>query len=443
MHKVLRWQPWTCAKCLRRQRRSISSIIEPASTRATRFEDAYIPGKTSTAVDDNILRDMFNNQSFWYKFSRSAKTTSGLIGNKYLSTPKGFQSFAEESLRQCKKLVDRTLAASTHDELRALPRDLDRLSDLLCRVIDLSDFIRSNHPDQKVQAAATASYSTMLQYMNQLNTMTGLNDQLKKATSIPEVRAEWSEEEKIVAQILMKDFAKSGIDLPGKQRQEFVALSNEISEVGTDFTTSMEPYQGTVVVHNTDLQGLSPTYLGNRPFGKNLRVPIYSPIARAIMGTVQNSAVRKELYIAERTASKRTIGKLERLLIRRAELANLTGYSSFAQMTLADKMSKTPTAVMNFLQSLHNSNRGSVEAESSQLAAIKHQLTKGIQELKPWDHNYLLNELYKTQTLAGTRIARSRLRENAKSYFALGHVMQGLFEAVPVFIWHSPRAQSS
>ena len=426
MHKVLRRQPWTCSRCLRRQSRTLSSISERPPAADTTLADAYIHNSLKSKGDNDALRDVFNNQSFWRDFSQSAKKTSGLIGNNYLTTPNGWQSFAEGSLVQCKRLVERTLTASTHDELKALPRDLDRLSDLLCRVIDLSDFIRSNHPDPRVASAATSSYSMMFQYMNELNTTTGLNDQLKRAWSTSEVRTQWSEEEKMVAQILMKDFAKSGIDLPEKKRKEFVELSNEIAEVGTDFTTQMEPHQSAVLIPGSELGGLNPSLLPKSPFGRKLRVPIYSSLARTILGSVRDSDVRKRLYIAERTASSRTIAKLERLLLRRAELAQLTGYSSFAQMTLADKMSKTPEDVGNFLQSLRNSNQGQVRSETSKLSEIMNRLTPGVREVKPWDHNYLLNELYKAEAAAGRRTSKSRLRENAKAYFALGHVMQGL-----------------
>jgi mitochondrial intermediate peptidase len=426
MQKALRRQPWTCANCLRIQRRWNSTVTDTPPTQDTRLADAYIHVASKSTADNNALREVFNSQSFWRDFSHSAKRTSGLIGNKHLTTPKGFQTFAETSLKQCKKLVDRTLAASTPDEFRALPRDLDRLSDLLCRVIDLSDFIRSNHPDARVAAAATASYSIMLQYMNQLNTTTGLNDQLKKAWAIADVRSQWTEEENMVAQILMKDFAKSGIDLPEKQRKEFVLLSNEIAEVGTDFTTQMEPSQSAIIVQGSQLEGLKPTLLQNFPAYKKIRIPIYSPTARAIMSSAHNPEVRKELYMAERTASKRTIAKLEQLLLRRAELAKLTGYSNFAQMTLADKMSKTPEAVGNFLQSLHNSNRGQVQSETAELSRMLSRLTSGAAEVNPWDHNYLLNQLYRTKAAEGIRTSKSRLRENAKAYFALGHVMQGL-----------------
>src|ERR1700743_2721460 len=141
MHKALRRQPWTCARCLRKQKRNNSTAAGIAAIDDNTFQSAYLNGNpvARSKGDNALLREVFNQKGL----SKATDTRhSGLIGNTLLTTPQGFQKFAETSVIQCKRLVERTLAASTPDEYKAIPRDLDRLSDLLCRVIDLSDFIR-------------------------------------------------------------------------------------------------------------------------------------------------------------------------------------------------------------------------------------------------------------------------------------------------------------
>ncbi|ETN39871.1 uncharacterized protein HMPREF1541_06097 [Cyphellophora europaea CBS 101466] len=427
MHKVLRRQ-WTCTKCLRQQVRRESTAAAAAAVASaphTRFNDAYVQARPKT--DGDALRNVFNDLDYYLHFSRSALgKSSGLIGNKHLTTPRGFQTFAETSLAECKKLVDRTLQASTLDEYVALPQDLDRLSDLLCRVIDLSDFVRTNHPDPKIATAATTSYSKMFQYMNELNTTTGLNDQLRKAWSIPEVRARWSREEVMVAQILMKDFAKSGIDLPAKQRDEFVEISNQIAQVGTDFTMEMEPARAHVAVDSSNLTGLDPSVIKRLTLFAKAQVPIYSSSSKLAMTFAHDAPTRQLIYEAERSASKRTIARLEQLLLKRAKLAQLTGYSDYAHMTLADKMSKTPQAVNNFLQSLNQSNKGQIHTELAQLLEVKRRTDPTATTVDAWDHNYLLDKLSRSQPRPGLRASKSRLFETTKAYFSLGNVMQGL-----------------
>ncbi|KIV90535.1 hypothetical protein PV10_07828 [Exophiala mesophila] len=425
MQKV-RWRaPSICARCLSKQKRfnSTATVTATLPDRDNTFESAHVQDTSTRRHDSTLLREVFNNKAL--SWSAGAKS-SGLIGNRHLTSPRGFQRFAEVSVAQCKRLVERTLAASTVEQYRRIPRDLDRLSDLLCRVIDLSDFIRSIHPSGDVASAATASYSLMYQYMNELNTTTGLNEQLRTAWNMPTVQSHWTEEEKMVAQLLMKDFAKSGIDLPERQRKEFVSLSNEIAQVGTDFINQMEHARENVSFTASSLAGVDPTLVQGWKRWERASIPIYSPISKMVMSSATDPAVRRELYIAERTASKKTIGRLERLLLRRAELAQLTGHDSYGQMSLADKMSKTPEAVMNFLESLNQSNKPQVQKELAPLMEIKRQLIQGATSVDAWDHTYLLSKLAQQQARLGPRTSKSRLRENVSSYFALGHVMQGL-----------------
>jgi intermediate peptidase len=64
-----------------------------------------------------------------------------------------------------------------------------------------------------MQAAATKAYAMMFEYMNVLNTTTGLAKQLDIAIEQCSQMTRWGEQEKMVAEILKRDFAKSAIDL--------------------------------------------------------------------------------------------------------------------------------------------------------------------------------------------------------------------------------------
>lgn len=432
MQKVLRRRPWTCAKCLRKQQRCNSTAAGIAVADDKTFHSAYLNGSPSprNQSDNALLRDIFNQKGL----SKPTDTRrSGLIGNTLLTTPNGFQKFAEVSVVQCKRLVERTLAASTIEQYKAIPRDLDRLSDLLCRVIDLSDFIRSIHPSGDVAAAASASYSLMFQYMNELNTTTGLNKQLQRAWDMPEVQSQWSEEEKMVAVLLMRDFAKSGIHLPDRQRKQFVTLSNEIVQLGNDFVNQMYHAREYVSFSARQLDGIDPTLISGLRSRERVDIPVSSRWSKLVLQSVKDSGTRKEMYLAERSASKKTIAILEQLLLRRAQLAKLTGFDNFAQMALIEKMAKTPEAVNNFLESINVNNKLHVQKELAPLLELKRKLGQDRNDLDPWDHSYLLTRLDHAEGVLGPRTSKSRLQEKAKSYFALGHVMQGLssvFEAL-------------
>ncbi|KAL5359381.1 mitochondrial intermediate peptidase [Aspergillus floccosus] len=420
----LRPRPWTCRTCLQRlhfARRSLKTAASP-SPQSTSFE--YNPSAHNTqksTTDDETLRRVFDSPSFWKEFSqRSSLHTkpTGLVQNQYLTSPEGFRTFANVSLQKCQAIVHKVLAASTLEEYRDMARDLDRLSDLLCRVIDLSDFIRVIHPDPQVQEAATQAYALMFDYMNVLNTTTGLNDQLKKAAANPDVTSYWSAEEKIVAQILIKDFSNSAIHMPPNERQRFVNLSNEISQLGSNFVNAAEPAKSHVVVGTNSLRGLDPLLIQQiKRWNRTASVPTMGMIPRLVLRSVHDEGVRKDVYLATRTSSSRQIQRLEQLLAKRAELAQLSGYASFGHMTLSDKMAKSPEAVSNFLTSLVGSNRHFVQEELSQLQGMK-----GSSPLQAWDHAYYVHQ----RVMQYSQSRRSRELSIVPEFFSLGTVMQGL-----------------
>lgn len=150
MLRPLGRRPWTCRKCLLQLQ---SRAFESASSPAPRPHVDYVPADNSAPgknADDDTLRRVFDSQPFWREFSHhrtaAAPKQAGLVQNQYLTSPDGFRVFASFSLQKCQEVVAKVLQASTLDEYRALARNLDRLSDLLCRVIDLSDFYSNNTP---------------------------------------------------------------------------------------------------------------------------------------------------------------------------------------------------------------------------------------------------------------------------------------------------------
>ncbi|KAL3460289.1 hypothetical protein BJX64DRAFT_263561 [Aspergillus heterothallicus] len=417
-------RPWICRTRRlqpRLHRRAITTSVRRAFVSASPVQSS-----SSKSSDDDTLRRVFDSQTFWHEFSQSAafspdRKPAGLVQNQYLTTPEGFRTFAQVSLQKCQAIVSRVLSASTVDEYRSLVRQLDRLSDLLCRVIDLSDFIRANHPDPPVQEAAGQAYALMFEYMNVLNTTTGLHDQLRTALADPVVTSHWSSEETIVARILLQDFANSAIHMPPAERQRFVTLSNEISQLGSAFAHGAEPSRSHVLVPTNDLRGLDPIVVKQikRWNPRSAAVPTVGLIPRLALRSVHNENVRQEIYEATRTASSRQIKRLEQLLSKRTELAQLAGFPTFAHMTLTDKMAKSPAAVSEFLTSLVTSNRPDVQEELAQL-----QAQKGSQ-LQPWDHAYYVHQRVR-QYETSQQARKSREWASIPEFFSLGTVMQGL-----------------
>ncbi|XMA19363.1 hypothetical protein WAI453_012154 [Rhynchosporium graminicola] len=427
-------RPWICSRCIGRQlapqvrRNHVQAIPQSPPNgpialgyKPARGQVSLDHGAPGSQHDDKTLGQIFDSPGFWKEYSQSSKSGNhaGLFQNRYLTNPQGFEQFANISLAKAKRVVDKILAASSTEEYQHVVKDLERLSDLLCRVIDLADFVKATHPDRIINQAATQAYAMMFEYMNVLNTTTGLARQLDIA--IKTAGSTWGEEERLVAGILKRDFAKSAIDLPQGEKEKFVKLSQEILEVGSEFVEYMEPEKHYLEFKSSSLYGMDPMLVKAFTRWGQVRLPTIGEPASAALHTVYDENVRRQIFAASRTSSKNSLRRLHSLIVKRAELAKLSKFQSYAHMSLEDKMAKTPEAVDGFLQELSKDNRPRVETCLAELTAAKRSYTKSPNPvLEPWDKDF-----YLSQILAAVP-SRSRSSDFLSSYFSLGRVMQGL-----------------
>ncbi|KAF4467327.1 mitochondrial intermediate peptidase [Fusarium albosuccineum] len=440
---------WICTRCVRhatkppqrRWRSTISAVAQAISP------SAPIDPSSSYSHDDAILRSLFDAPAARSFPKFSLKKSQGLFKNRYLTSPEGFLRFAQKNLQRATKIVHRVLNASSVQEYQGIVRDLDRLSDLLCRVLDLSDFVRMTHPDPRFQDAAANAWSMVYQYMNQLNTMTGLSDQLSQALSMAEVTEVWSEEEKTVAEQLKLDFMKSAVNLPQAERDRFVDLSSRISDIGSAFVQGMQPERKQITLPAHRFYGLYPSLAATLKVRSQITIPTLGSEAAAALQSVYDEDTRKEIYLAQRTASRETITYLEAMLKLRSELAELAGFESYGHMALKDRMmAKSPASVMEFLLALRNHNTPIIQDELRELVQKKRErLNLPDSQLQAWDRDFYMEKIRTDMR------SRQRQEDQLSSFFSVGTVIQGLSrlfdrlygirlvprESLPGETWHS------
>ena len=148
--------------------------------------------------------------------------------------------------------------------------------------------------------------------------------------------------------IFWRDFEKSAIDLAPEQRNRFVSLSSEILVLGRQFLNESTRTRPPAVIQPSELEGLKDKGMGSRlqlqaqVTQRDLMVYPGSLQAQMIMRSAPSEEPRRRVYTAAHTSTPGQIQVLERLLRARAELAQLVGKDSFADITLGDKMAKSP-----------------------------------------------------------------------------------------------------
>lgn len=180
------------------------------------------------------------------------------------------------------------------------------------------------------------------------------------------ISSQFTPEEHAVALIFQRDFERSGIDLPSSKRSEFVSLSSQIISLGRSFLMEGPGPRGHVDIpiltlrssvgkdlHAGDLVAKGRVKdlldaLGKRVSRLTGRVRVYGNTweAHMLMKYCADESIRRDCYIASNKENKGNVQTLDEILRSRARLATLVGKSSYAEMTLSDKMAKTPGAFL-------------------------------------------------------------------------------------------------
>jgi intermediate peptidase len=151
----------------------------------------------------------------------------------------------------------------------------------------------------------------------------------------------FSPDEYAAAVVFLKDFEKSGIHLPNKQKAKFVELSDQIIHLGRKFIQMNPRAIEQVKIQQSALNGVGPSvkrYVTSKD--GYAYVPTDSTECQMILKYAKNSNVRRQVYESMNSATKESIMTLEQLMITRSELATLVGSESYADLQLQDKMAK-------------------------------------------------------------------------------------------------------
>lgn len=394
------------------------------------------------------ISKLFDSPKYFANFNQTgylvfSSPNVGLFRNKKLTTPDGLVEFSKESLVKAKALVKTMLLEAKNTDSGKLTyiRKLDQLSDILCRVIDVAEFIRVVHPSQKWVDAAQNTHEIMFEYMNQLNTNVELYKTLANILDLYLLQ-ELSEEEVEVGKYLRQDFERSGITMDPATRDNFVAITQQISLLGSAFNNeihNLESYWVLIPRYEFEqmddeslkreilsLQARAPSTMTSN---RDVAIPLAGHIPFTILAKCKSDEIRKRVWIASHNSPKDQIATLDSFVKYRALLANMLGYKSFAHYQLEHKMAKSPENVTTFLRNLQKtllSGRESVVSEIRGLYKLKGKANlaasddKVLASVTPWDRDFLLEK----------QGAVSKADDNndtaISEYLSVGTIMSGL-----------------
>ncbi|MGL4186512.1 MAG: oligopeptidase A [Thiotrichaceae bacterium] len=253
-------------------------------------------------------------------------------------------------------------------------------------------------------------------------------------------------------------FKLSGIGLPAEQKARFKDLNQQLSQLNSKFSDNVLDATNAWSKHITDVQdleGLPESALEMAAQTAQQRgldgwvITLHFPSYIAVMTYANNRQLREELYQAYTTRASELGANpewdntqvMQDILQLRREEAQLLGYATYADLSLATKMAENPQAVLSFLEDLAQRSKPFAEQEFAEIQAFARE-HYGLEQVKVWDVPYI------SEKIKQARFDFSE--EDLKPYFPADCVIEGLFSLVQqlfgihiqqvtegVDLWHS------
>ena len=343
----------------------------------------------------------------------------------------------EKAIAKCKLEIDEVVASKDYSYANLVLR-LEEVDDNLSKMWSPVSHMNSVVSSDELREAHDACLPLLSEYGTWVGQHEGLYNAYVAIKDSNEY-ANLDEQRQKVIDNAIRDFTLSGVALPSEEKKRYADIQAKLSELSSTFSNNvMDATMGwskhvtdesmlagmpesardaaAQAAHQKDLQGWLFT----------LDIPSYLPV----MLYADNAALREEMYRAYATKASDqgpNAGKwdntniIQQTLALRSEIAQLLGFSSYSERSLATKMAESTDQVTGFLRDLAAKSKPQAEKELEEVRAYAKD-THGVTELNAWDLPYYSEKLKQEKYTISDEMLRP--------YFPEDRVLSGLFEVV-------------
>ncbi len=333
------------------------------------------------------------------------------------------------------------LEANVEPTWEGLVKPLEKLTERLTWSWGIVNHLMGVKNSPELREAHQTIQPQVIQFINKL----GQSQPIYNAFKVLRASDSWETLEPAQQRIIeaaIRDAELSGVGLEGEARDRFNVIQMELAEFSTKFSNHVldatKSFSLTLTT-KAEIDGLPPSLVSlaaqaareageinatpeNGPWRITLDFPSYGPF----MQHSTRRDLREKLYKAYVTrASSGDLDNnplIERILELRQELADLLGFGSYAELSLASKMAPNVQAVEALLEELRQASYDAAVKDLKELQAFAASHGKEYQDLQHWDITFWAERQRETK-FAFTA-------EELRPYFPLPQVLDGLFGLV-------------
>ncbi|GGB45754.1 oligopeptidase A [Shewanella inventionis] len=352
--------------------------------------------------------------------------------------PEHIQPAVEQAIAKCRDTIEKLLADNSQYTWDNLIAPLEEVDDELSKIWSPVSHMNSVVSSDALRDAHDACLPLLSDYGTYVGQHQGLYEAYKSIHQSAEFAELTQAQKKVIEQSLL-DFELSGIGLDDSQKVRYGEIVKRLSELTSNFSNQLldatEAWTK-LITNEADLAGLPESAIAAAKAmaeAKELTGWLFTldyPSYMPVMTYSENRELREECYRAFVTRASDqgpnagefdNTNNMNEIVALRHELANLLGFASYADKSLATKMAESPEQVLGFLNELGERSKGQAAAELAELRAFAKD-HYDVSEMASWDLSFYAEKLQQHKYEVSQEILRP--------YFPEDKVLSGLFFTV-------------
>jgi thimet oligopeptidase len=298
-----------------------------------------------------------------------------------------FDELQNERLDKARKAIEQMLAAEGERTIENTLAPYDEALIQLDAAGAQSETIAEVHPDENLRSAA----EKISQKVSALSTELSLNRDIYEAIAKIDLSGADAETKHYVEKTLTQ-FRLAGVDKDEETRAKIKELNDELVLIGQEFARNIRESKTEIIVEDVaELKGLPQDFINNHKPNDEGKIVLTTdyPDAVPVMTYAASEDLRKRMYFAmNNKAYPENMSVLDKLAVKRFELANLLGYENWADYVTADKMIKTSSNASEFITKIVDASGERATREYRELLERKKQGVPDATEISRWESAY-------------------------------------------------------
>jgi thimet oligopeptidase len=329
-----------------------------------------------------------------------------------------FDKIENGKLAAAQRSIDAIVAVKGKKTIENTLAPFDEANNQLNAAAYFAGLMQNLHPDSVYRDRAT----DMVRKVSAAATDLALNRDVYNALASVDVSHADAATQHYMERTLLL-FRLSGVDKDDATRAKLKDLNDKLTEEQSSFGRNIADGEKVVLADPSELDGLPQDYIDRHKPGPDGKVKIgteYPDILPALKFS-NSDALRRRLFEAFNTrAYPKNKEVLEQMMQTRYQIANLLGFSSWADYNAADKMIKKGGNIGDFIEQVDAATKPIAQREFAMLLQEKQKTDPGAKEIGDYEQSHLEELLRRSQYNFDS--------QSVRPYFPFMQVKQGVLD---------------